>query len=173
MERPRLRPLPIASSDFALRVPVVVGPTGFVEYRGVRYAMPPKAIGLPGTLHLYPDRVWIVAGAHEARLPRVPEDGTTSWGADGRAALLAAVSGERARLYAMRQQLLEVGGVADAYLTEIVHRRPFAWKVDVIALHQMLQLHGVPALREAMGVALGRQLYGASYVKAALEDRVA
>ena len=61
-ERPRLRPLKIAPADLALRIPVVVGPTGVVAYDAHPFSMPPEAIGLPGTLYLYRDRVRIVAG---------------------------------------------------------------------------------------------------------------
>ena len=61
-ERARLRPLKVAPADLALRIPVSVGPTGVVIHDGHPYSMPPDAIGLPGTLYLYRDRVRIVAG---------------------------------------------------------------------------------------------------------------
>jgi transposase len=170
VERERLRPLPVRKEDFALRFPVVVGPTGFVEHRGLRYAMPPQSIGIPGTLHLFPDRVWIVAGRHEARLPRFPEAGRTSWGERGRTQILAAVSGERGRLYAKREQILEIGAVAEDYLTEIVHRRPRTWKGDVDALHELLVARGPQALEQAMATAFHRRLLGAEYVRTALEE---
>jgi hypothetical protein len=173
IERERLRPLPVGSADFSLRYPVMVGPTGFVEFHGIRYAMPPRSIGIPGTLHLYLDRVWIVAGRHEAKHARFPPDGTTSWGADGRAQLLAAVSGERAQLYAKREQVLELGGVAEHYVTEIVHRRPRTWKGDVEKLHELLLARGPGALRDAMARASTKRLFGAEYVKAVLEESVA
>ncbi len=65
-ERKRLRPLPIPASEYALRFPVMAGPTGYVEHDGLRYAVPPEAIGIAGTLHLFVDRVRIVAA------PRAP-----------------------------------------------------------------------------------------------------
>src|SRR5712691_7909024 len=61
-ERSRLRALRIAPADLALRVPVVVGPTAEVLHETHPYSMPPDAIGIPGTLFLYRDRVRIVAG---------------------------------------------------------------------------------------------------------------
>ena len=65
-ERPRLRAVKIAPADLALRVPVVVGPTAAVLHDTHPYSMPPDAIGIPGTLFLYRDRVRIVAGRFEA-----------------------------------------------------------------------------------------------------------
>jgi transposase len=47
-DRKRLRPLRIAPSELALRIPVQVGPTAEVFYDGRGYAMPPEAAGLPG-----------------------------------------------------------------------------------------------------------------------------
>src|SRR5439155_794683 len=65
-DRARLRPLAIAPEDYALRFPVMVGPTGVVTFEGYRYSMPPEAIGIPGTLWLYRERVRIVAGGPAA-----------------------------------------------------------------------------------------------------------
>jgi transposase len=69
-ERARLRPLKIAPADLALRLPVSVSPVGVVLHDGHPYSMPPDAIGLPGTLYLYRDRVRIVAGRFSAEHER-------------------------------------------------------------------------------------------------------
>jgi hypothetical protein len=69
-ERQRLRPLKVHPRDLALRFPVLVGPRAAVVHDGQSYAMPPEAVGLVGVLHLYPDRVAIVAGRYEATHPR-------------------------------------------------------------------------------------------------------
>ena len=74
-ERQRLRPLRLTAETLALRFPVVVGPRATVLFEGRSYAMPPDSIGLCGVLHLYPDKVVVVAGRHEAtheRHPTVP-----------------------------------------------------------------------------------------------------
>jgi transposase len=168
-ERARLRPLPIPAREYALRFPVFVGPTGVVEHQGYRYSMPPEAQGIPGTLYLYEDRVRIVAGGHEAHHPRVPEVGTTSYQAEHRAKALAAVSGERAQLYAKRQQLLELGGKVEPYLTELVHRHPRTWKGDVEALHALLIARGAATLLRGIEEAISKRLYGSEYVTRLLE----
>jgi hypothetical protein len=69
-ERQRLRPLKVEPRDLALRFPVLVGPRAQVVHDGQSYAMPPDSAGLVGALHLYPDRVTIVAGRYEAAHPR-------------------------------------------------------------------------------------------------------
>ncbi len=70
-EQARLRPLRIAPADLALRIPVHVGPTGYVVHDTHPYSMPTEALGLPGTLYLYRHRVRIVAGRFEAQHERL------------------------------------------------------------------------------------------------------
>src|SRR3989441_12967308 len=48
-----------------------------------------------------------------------------------RAAMLDAVRGARGRLYFQRQSLWELGRPAEAWLTELIHRRPARWRPDV------------------------------------------
>ena len=168
-ERPRLRPLPMTSAEFALRFPVHVGPTGRVELQGMRYSMPPEAMGIPGTLFLYPDRVRIVAGRFESTHPRVAP-GDTSFHEEHRAKALAAVSGERARLYTMRQHLLDLGGAVEPFLTELVHRGPLAWKGDVVALHGLLVSEGPTRLLAAIERAASKRAFDARSVRSCLEE---
>jgi hypothetical protein len=132
--------------------------------------MPAEAIGIPGTLYLYPDRVRIVAGHHEAEHPRVPAIGTVSYTERDRAKALATVSGDRALLYTKRQQLLELGADAESYLTEIVHRHPRTWRGDVEALHALLVSAGGVRLLAAMVTAGSRKLFGSQYVTSVLKE---
>ncbi len=61
-ERVRLRPLAFRAEDFALRIPVVVGPGPAVAYEGGLYPMPPETLGKSGVLHLHAERVRISTG---------------------------------------------------------------------------------------------------------------
>lgn len=106
-EQKRLRPLAIVPDEYALQFDVLVGPTGMVTHKGIRYAMPPEAIGFNGKLHLYPEGVRITAGRHETTRPRFPA-GNRSYPAELRSQHLASVSGQRGRLYFQRQRLLEL-----------------------------------------------------------------
>jgi len=130
-ERERLRPLAIVPAEYALRFSVFVGPTGLVSFQGYRYSMPPEAIGIPGMLWLYPERVRIVAGRFEREHARVPEQGKDSIHPEDRTRRLAQVAGKRGRLYLKRQEILDLGPAAEVFLTEIVHRHRFTWQGEV------------------------------------------
>ncbi len=165
-ERERMKPLAIPPAEYALRFPVQVGPTALVEFQGIRYAMPAGACGLPGTLHLYPDRVKITTagGRFEATHPRFPHQGRTSYLPGQRAEQLAVVAGARKRLYFMRERLLELGPVGEAYLTELIHARPFTWKADVERLFALLEELADERFLRLLQRALFQRLYGAEYV---------
>jgi transposase len=169
-ERKRLRPLAIAPADYALRFPVMVGPTGHVAHEGIRYSMPPASIGMPGTLFLFPDRVRVVARRFSVEHPRRPETGNTSWRPEDRAQMLAAVSGDRGKLYLKRQQILDLGTDALAFFTEIVHARPRVWRADVEKLYELLDTHGSARLLAAMREATRRNLFGAEYVARLIKE---
>lgn len=142
-ERERFSPLAIPAADYPLRIAVTVRTTGFVEYDRIRYSMPPTTIGIPGTLFLYPDRVRIVTrDGSEVEHPRYPAVGNTCYSSEHRVAKLAAVHGERARLYQKRQEILELGPPAEKLLTEWVHHPRMNWTTQVEQLHELLLGHG-------------------------------
>ena len=165
-EQARMKPLAVAPSAYGVRVAVTVGPTAMVTHQHLRYAMPAAACGLPATLWLYPDRVKIVtAGSrHEAVHPRFPVHGTVSYLPGQRAAQLAAVAGARKKLYFMRERILELGPVGEAYLTELIHQRPHTWKGDVERLFALLEELGDGVFRLVLQRALFQRLIGSEYV---------
>jgi hypothetical protein len=148
----------------ALRIPVSVTPTGVVMHESLPYSMPPDAVGLPGTLYLYRDRVRIIAGRFSAEHARQFHPGASSIPPEHRAQRVAAVSGNRARRYLQRQHLIDLGAAALAYLTELTHRRPRTWILEVERLHGLLQTHGDTALRTAFERGLAEQAIGAEYI---------
>jgi hypothetical protein len=154
----------VTPSELTLRLPVSVSPTGIVVHEGHPYSMPPDAIGLPGTLYLYRDRVRIIAGRFSAEHVRQFEPGASSILPEHRAQRVAAVSGQRARRYLQRQHLLELGTPALVYLTELTHRRPRTWIHEVERLHTLLQTHGDAALRAAFERGVAEQAIGAEYI---------
>jgi transposase len=169
-EEPRLRPLKVAPEQLALRIPVMVGPTAYVSFDGALYSMPPEAIGIAGTLYLYPQLVTIVAGRFEATHYRQLA-GAQSTLPEHRVEHVAAVSGKRGKRYLERQHLLALGSDAHAFLTELVHRRPRAWIGDVGRLHELLVQHGDDAMRLAFAWAVSKQLFGAEYIAHHLRAR--
>jgi transposase len=70
-ERVRLRPLVVRPEEFALRLPVTVGPTPEVVYDGIAYRMPAEAVGKPAVLYLHSRRVRIVGDGFDIQHPRV------------------------------------------------------------------------------------------------------
>ena len=163
-EKPRLRALRVKPDELALRIPVYVGPTGYVVHDTHPYSMPPDALGLSGTLYLYRDRVRIVAGRHVAEHERKFARGEGSRLPAHRAKQVAAVSGKRAKRYLKREHLVGLGDDALAYITEVVHRRPKVWLRDVDELHDLLETHGDHALRVAFARGLAAESYGAEYI---------
>jgi transposase len=166
-ERARLRPLPIAPSAYALKLPVVVSAQARVRHDGVDYSMPADTIGQTATLHVYEERIEIVTKAgvvvHHPRRARgasiLPEH---------RAAVLAQVRGARGQLYFQRQSLWELGPEAEAWLTELIHRRPSRWRPDVEACFTLLQDYGSAALRRAFAWGTRHGAVGAEYVRTQL-----
>jgi transposase len=163
-EQPRLRPLRVKPEELALRIPVHVGPTGYVVHDTHPYSMPPEALGLPGTLYLFRRRVRIVAGRYEAEHDRKFERDEGSTLPEHRAPRVAAVSGKRAKRYMKREHLIGLGEHALAYITELVHRRPKVWIRDVDHLHDMLERHGDDAMRAAFERAFAEHVFGAEYI---------
>lgn len=171
-EPPRLRPLKVAPTDLALRVPVIVGPTAEVIHDTHPYSMPADAIGIAGTLYLYRDRVRIIAGrfavTHERKFLR----GEGSILPEHRAQHVAAVSGKRAKRYLQREHLLKLGPEALAYLTELTHRRPQVWLRDIDRLHALLATYGDEAMRAALTRGVAEHAIGAEYIAHFLADAV-
>jgi hypothetical protein len=77
---------------------------------------------------------------------------------------VAAAAGKRAKRYMQREHLLEIGGAALEYLTELTHRRPRVWIRDVDRLHGLLQQHGKDAVRGAFERGLAERAFGAEYI---------
>ena len=170
-DRARLRPMAMRAADYALKVPVFVGPTARVSYEGALYSMSPRTIGWSATLHLYADRVRIVAGSQVAEHARQPK-GCESVHSDHRAEMLAMVSGDRAKRYFKREQILGLGANAETLLTEIVHRHPRSWYGEVEILFDLLETFGQDKLRDALRVAVEQRQFAALYVTSLLDRQV-
>jgi len=164
-ERARLRPLPIAPANYALKIPVVVTARARVSYEGRDYSMPPATIGQPATLHLYRDRLEIVTKSGAVvQHSRGGAPGQLSILPEHRGAMVDAVRGVRARLYYQRQSLWELGPPAERWLTELVHRRPAQWRPDVEQCFTFLQDYGAAALLDAFTWGVHHHAIGAEYV---------
>lgn len=165
-ELPRLRPLKLSPSTFAVKLPVIVRPNACVVHEGHSYQLLPKVIGRAGTLYLMKDRVRIVVSNVDVVYRRpargeVPQKQTSP---QLKAALVDVAKGPRGKLYLKRQQLLELGQHAHDFLTELVHRKPRTWKADVERLHALSLSVDDDDLRAAFRKALDEGSIGAEYV---------
>jgi transposase len=172
-ERIRLRPLRVSPEQLALRIPLVVDPTGHVVHDTHPYSMPPETRGLACTLWLYRDRVKLVAGRHTAEHPRKFARGEGSTLSEHRTMRVEAARGKRAKLYTKREHLLGLGSEAVAYLTELVFRRENVWSRDVDELHDLLEGHGERAMRAAFAHCLEQRVFGHEYIAHYLTNPIA
>lgn len=172
-EKLRLRPVRLTPETLVLRVPIQVGPTGYVTHDACMYSMPPEAIGITGTLYLGKTSVRIVAGRWEATHARLHEHGKKSTDPKHRERMVSEVCGKRGRLYLKREQLLDLDPVVVEYLTEVVHRRPRTWRLDVEQLHERLLTYGDTNLVYAITKAHGERAFGHEYVTHILVESAA
>ncbi len=103
-------------------------------------------------------------GKHEALHPRFPVLGTVSSWTGQRAQQLAAVYGERKRVYFKRERLFELGPLAEAYVTELVHQRPHTWKGRIARLFAVLEAIGEARFRLVLQRTMMQRLIGAEYL---------
>lgn len=148
-EAPRLRAVRVLPETFALRVPVFVGPTAEVVFDGVAYTMPPELMNVPATAFVYERTILFVTDRQEVEHTRRRRGEARASLPEHRAQKLAAVHGERARKYEMREQLLALGPDALVLLTELVHGSPRTAHESVERLHAMLDEYGEQAMRAA------------------------
>jgi len=139
-------------------------------FEGVAYTMPPRAANIAGTVFLYDKELHIVAGRHEARHMRRKAGDPPASLPEHRAAKIAAVHGARARLYEMRQQILNVGADALTLMTALVHRAPERASLHVEHLHELFVLHGENAFRAALAQAVAARELTVAAVSHALDS---
>lgn len=163
-EKLRLRPVRVTPETLVLRIPIQVGPTGYVTHDACMYSMPPEAIGITGTLYLGRSSLRIVAGRWEATHARLFEHGKKSTHPEHRERMVSEVCGKRGRLYLKREQLLDLDPIVVEYLTEVVHRRPRTWRQDVEQLHERLLTYGDANLVNAITKAHDERVFGHEYV---------
>ena len=125
--------------------------------------MPAEALGLPATLFLYRDHVRIMTDRFDEHHPRRPHNGVSTL-LKHAASALAAVSGRWADLYYQRQRLLEIGPIAETFLTELVHARHHTWAADVRQLFAIHQENGPERMAGVLGEAVERGWHDAGLV---------
>ena len=171
LEGARLRPMQIDPSGYTLRYSRVVRTDGFVELEGLRYFAGFQLVGRTLTVRVGQDRVFLQVPEGEAIVhPRYPTNGKYSVLERQRGQLLTKPG---ARPYIKRQLLMDSCPAAEWFMTELRHRRPDQWQEEVDVLFSLLEMHGEPAIRDALIEASRRGVVGCEYVVAILEGQVA
>ncbi|MCB9676022.1 MAG: hypothetical protein H6737_12945 [Alphaproteobacteria bacterium] len=151
-------------NELAIRKPLSIGPHGVRHVRpeAHEYAVDPDLAGKDGTLSSTAtgSGSWREAGS-------TPTCGSPPSRCDRRILPSAKPSFERCRAAVGSTRdgndLLDLGGGVEAFLTELCHRDP-NWDEAVAALHALLQQHGPDAMRHAFRAAADVRCYDAAYV---------
>jgi ribosomal protein S27AE len=163
-----LKACPHQAANYAFKVSAVVRPTARVSYRGIEYSVPAALIGQTVTLHLQEQQVQIYQSQHWiASHRRCPENGRSSILADHAEELFVF---RRGKPYAQRQLLLELDSAVEPYLTELVHRRPQSWEVDIDRLYQLYRQVGQRDFLAALALATEQRCFGSEYLIAIAAD---
>jgi transposase len=145
--------LPRSAADYALPVPGQVSPEALVAVRGNRYSVPVSQVGAPVTIRLHRDRVRIwrdqlcLADHPRAR------DGARQRIVDP--AHFAPLFGRKPRAAAMlyRDTLLQLGGVAPAFLAALSSHQRARLPEELRAVYALGQTYGTAALLATMALA--------------------
>jgi hypothetical protein len=145
--------LPRSAAVYALPVPGQVSPEALVAVRGNRHSVPVTQVGAPVTIRLHRDRVRIWRDQLcLADHPRV-RDGARQRIVDP--ANFAPLFGRKPRAAAMlyRDTLLQLGGVAPAFLAALSSHQRDRLPEELRAVYALGQTHGTAALLTAMALA--------------------
>jgi transposase len=158
----RLHPCPHTAESYALKISVVVRSTARVVHQGFEYSVPAQYCGQTVSLHLRAQEVAIyVLQECIATHPRLPENGTCSILPEH---LQESFVTDRGRIYAKRQLLLDLAPSLQAYLTEVVHRRPLNWEADVDSLYELYLRLGYQPFVELIAQATEQKCFGSEYI---------
>jgi len=163
-----LKPYPYQAQTYAFKVTAVVRPTARVRYQNIDYSVPAECIGQEITLHLQQETVNIYLGTRMlATHPRFPENGKSS--------ILAIHAKElfrwqRGKPYAQRQLLWDLDPSVEPYLTELVHRRPNSWEIDIARMYELYLKIGRSELLAAIELAIEQRCFGSEYLSAIADE---
>jgi transposase len=160
--------LPARAHDYGFLYPGRVNRESLVAVLGNQYSVPVNQVNAPVTVRIHPERIVIWRdNALLARHDRAPD------GARRRVVTpehFAPLFGRKPRAQVMLywEALLELGEVAQRYVSELSRRKRDRLREEVLSLYALLQAYGASALQAAMATAEGSHAYGAEYLSALL-----
>jgi transposase len=163
-----LKPCAHQASTYAFKVTAIVRPTARVCYKRMEYSVPAAYIGQTVTLHLQQELLKIyLADRCLATHPRFPENGHSSVLAEHAEELFVF---QRGKPYAQRQLLLDLDPSVEPYMTELVHRRPMRWEVDIDLMYQLYRHLGRTDFLAAVALAAEQRCFGGEYLVVIAEE---
>ncbi len=163
-ERPRLRPVPFGREGYGLTYPAVVGPEARVSCQGYAYSTPAAWIGQPIVVRVHREQVRLHHGQVTVTHPRVPTNGRYSLLPEHRGALFVK---PRGAVMAKRQILMDLCPEAEAFFTELVHRRPQSWREhDLPVIWALFEQVASDRMVEAFCACVARGAIGGEYLSA-------
>jgi transposase len=165
-EQTRLAPVPFGTEGYGLVHSVVVGREARVRWGGYAYSAPDAWIGQVITVKVHREAIVLHHDGKRIVHPRTPENGKYSLLPEHREALFVK---PRGAVMAKRQILLDLGPEAEAFFTELVHRRPLLWRThDLPVLWELFEERGSGPLREAFACCVHAKTIGGEYLRAVL-----
>jgi transposase len=167
-EQDKLRSIPFSRDSYGIFEMRTVSPSSEVSLEGIRYRVAPEWIGQNVEVRVYPQVVKISYCGKCIEHPRFPENGKCSILPEQRASLFTKPRGE---VMAKRQMLMDVCPEAESFFTEMVHKRPMAWReVDLPRIWNLYESRGEKWMREAFIRCVAVGAYGAEYLEAIAQE---
>lgn len=139
-----------------------------MRHQNIDYSVPAECIGQEVTLHLQQEAVKIyLVNRMLATHPRFPENGKFSILADHAKELFR---WQRGKPYAQRQLLWNLDPSVEPYLTELVHRRPNSWEIDIARMYELYLKIGRSNLLAAIDLAIEQRCFGSEYLNAIADE---
>jgi transposase len=155
-------PLPATAADYGVLVSAVVSADALVAVLGNRYSVPVTHVGAPvvGRVHRTRVRLWrdtLLVADHERR-----PDGARQRVVDPAHFAALFPRKPRAQVMLYRAHLLELGGVAPAFLSALSYRHRAQLRSEILAVYALYTQYGADESLAAMALAVEAGTYNAA-----------
>jgi len=160
--------LPTRAHDYGFLYPGRVNRESLVAVLGNQYSVPVNQVNAPVTVRVHPERIVIWRdNTLLARHDRAPNGARRRVVTPEHFAPLFSRK-PRAQVMLYREALLDLGEVAQRYVSELSQRKRDRLREEVLGLYALLQAYGANALQAAMAAAERVPAYGAEYLSTLL-----
>jgi hypothetical protein len=160
--------LPARAQDYGFLYPGRVNRESLVAVLGNQYSVPVNQTSAPVTVRVHPERIVIWRDSTLlARHDRAANGARRRVVTPEHFAPLFRRK-PRAQVMLYREALLDLGEVAQRYVSELSRRKRDRLRDEILSLYALLQAYGASAFQAAMAAAEGAHAYGAEYLSALL-----